>query len=154
MRRATHIHRSGLWSQADAVGTVTLALDQRHRRRFRMKDDDGQPFLLDLAETAMLGDGDGLVLDEGGILRVTAADEQVCDIIAQSPVHMARLVWHIGNRHTPVQVVDDITLRILDDHVLVHMLQGLGATALRRTAPFVPEPGAYSLTGSGHSHDH
>ncbi|MBT7941781.1 MAG: urease accessory protein UreE [Alphaproteobacteria bacterium] len=154
MRRATHIHRSGHWPDAEVVGTVTLALDQRHRRRFRMKDDDGQAFLLDLAEAVLLGDGDGLALDDGGILRVTAANEPVCDVTAQSPVHMARLVWHIGNRHTPVQVIDDITLRILDDHVLVHMLQGLGATVLNRRAPFSPESGAYALNGGSHSHEH
>lgn len=144
MRRATQIHRSGHWPEAEAVGTVTLAMDQRHRRRFRMTDDDGLVFLLDLAETALLDDGDGLALDGGGIIRVAAADEPVCDIIAQSPAHAARLAWHIGNRHTPLQVLDDVTLRILDDHVLVHMLEGLGASVRKRRAPFTPEPGAYS----------
>ncbi len=154
MRRATEIYRSGHWRQADAVGTITLPMDQRHRRRFSMTDDDGLAFLLDLPEAALLGDGDGLALDGGGIIRVTAADEAVCDIIGQSPAHTARLAWHMGNRHTPVQVLDDVTLRILDDHVLVHMLEGLGATVLKRRAPFAPEPGAYSLEGGGHGHSH
>jgi len=156
MRRATHIHPSGHWPDAEAVGTVTLSMDQRHRRRFRMTDDGGQAFLLDLPEAALLGDGDGLALDDGGIIRVAAAEEPVCDIIGQSPAHTARLAWHIGNRHTPVQVLDDVTLRILDDHVLVHMLEGLGATVLNRNAPFAPEPGAYSAKGGGpvHNHDH
>ncbi len=119
-----------------------------------MTDDAGQAFLLDLPEATLLSDGDGLALDGGGIIRVTAAEEPVCDIIGKSPAHAARLAWHIGNRHTPVQVVDDITLRILDDHVLVHMLEGLGARVLRRNASFAPEPGAYSDTGGGHGHSH
>lgn len=153
MRRATQIHKSGHWPEAEAVGTVTLAMDQRHRRRFRMTDDDGLAFLLDLPETALFGDGDGLALDGGGIIRVTAAEEPVCDIIGQSPAHTARLAWHIGNRHTPVQVLDDVTLRILDDHVLVHMLEGLGASVRQHHAPFTPEPGAYSVKeGGGHAH--
>ena len=152
MRRATQIHRTGHWLEAGAVGTITLAMDQRHRRRFRMTDDAGQAFLLDLPEAILLGDGDGLGLDDGGIIRVTAADEAVCDVTGETPAHTARLAWHIGNRHTPVQVVDEITLRILDDHVLVHMLEGLGATVHKRQAPFTPEPGAYSAKGGNHAH--
>ena len=120
-----------------------------------MTDDAGQTFLLDLPEATLLSDGDGLALDSGGIIRVTAAEEPVCDIIGKSPAHAARLAWHIGNRHTPVQVVDDITLRILDDHVLVHMLEGLGATVIHHDTPFAPEHGAYFDTGAGgHGHDH
>ncbi|MDA1089921.1 MAG: urease accessory protein UreE [Proteobacteria bacterium] len=152
MRRATEIYRTGLWPETDVVGTITLPLEQRHRRRLRMTDDGGQAFLLDLPEATLLGDGDGLGLDDGGIIRVAAADEPVCDIIGKSPAHLARLAWHIGNRHTPVQVIDDITLRILDDHVLVHMLEGLGATVLNRNAPFSPEPGAYAVKRGDHDH--
>lgn len=119
-----------------------------------MTDDDGLAFLLDLPQAALLGDGDGLALDGGGIIRVAAAAEPVCDIIGKSPAHTARLAWYIGNRHTPVQVLDDVTLRILDDHVLVRMLEGLGASVRKRRASFTPEPGAYSLKGGGHSHSH
>ena len=144
MRRATQFHRSNHWPETACVGTVTLALDQRHRRRFAMTDDDGQAFLLDLDEAAMLGDGDGLALDDGGIIRVVAADELVCDVTGKSPGHTARLAWHIGNRHILIQVLDDGTLRILDDHVLVQMLEGLGATVHQHLAPFCPEPGAYA----------
>jgi urease accessory protein len=144
MRRAAQFHRSNHWPETACVGTVTLAMDQRHRRRFAMTDDDGQAFLLDLDEAAMLGDGDGLALDDGGIIRVVAADELVCDVTGKSPGHTVRLAWHIGNRHIPIQVLDDGTLRILDDHVLVQMLEGLGATVHQHLAPFCPEPGAYA----------
>ncbi len=109
-----------------------------------MTDDEGQTFLLDLEDATLLGDGDGLVLDDGGVIRVVAADEPVCDVTGKTSGHTARLAWHIGNRHTPIQVLDDGTLRILDDHVLVHMLEGLGATVRQRSAPFAPEPGAYA----------
>ncbi|HJO75415.1 MAG: urease accessory protein UreE [Paracoccaceae bacterium] len=150
MRRAIQTHKSGHWPEEGAISSITLPLDQRHRRRFRMTDDDDQVFLLDLPEAILLGDGDGLELEDGGIIRVTAADEAVCDVAGKTPAHTARLAWHIGNRHTAVQVVDDTTLRILDDHVMAHMLEGLGATVRRVTAPFSPEPGAYA----GHGHDH
>jgi urease accessory protein len=58
---------------------------------------------------------------------------------------------HIGNRHTPVQVLPDGVLRIADDHVLIAMAQGLGASATQRMAPFQPESGAYA-PGHGHAH--
>ncbi|MCZ6846868.1 MAG: urease accessory protein UreE [Alphaproteobacteria bacterium] len=152
MRRATHIHRAGDWPDESAVAAVTLAFDDRHRRRIRMSDDAGEPFLLDLPEAVLMVDGDGLALVDGGYIQVRAADEAVADIRGESPAHTARLAWHIGNRHTPVQVLPDSVLRIRDDHVLVAMAEGLGATVVCRTAPFSPEPGAYA--GGGHAHDH
>ena len=60
MRRATHILLSGDWSEGDAQGSVTLAFDDRHRRRIRLEDDGGEDFLLDLAEATRIADGDGL----------------------------------------------------------------------------------------------
>jgi urease accessory protein len=154
MRRSTTIAPAGSWPAEREVASVTLDFDRRHRRRFRLSDDAGEDFLLDLAHAAQLADGDGLVLADGGIVRVRAADEAVLDIVCGSAVENARLAWHIGNRHTPVQVLADGTLRIRDDHVLAAMIEGLGATVNRRSAPFDPEPGAYADVGHGHTHDH
>ena len=70
------------------------------------------------------------------------------EITAADPQQLARLAWHIGNRHTDVQVVGE-RLRIRRDHVLEEMLRGLGAQLSPIEAPFEPEPGAY---GHGHRH--
>ncbi len=117
MRRAVAIYPHGSWPEAETAGAVTLPYHDRHRRRVRMRDDNGKDFLLDLPQAAILGDGDGLALDGGGYIRVRAAPEAVADIAAGSPEHLARLAWHIGNRHVPVQVLQGGALRILDDHV-------------------------------------
>jgi urease accessory protein len=154
VRRATAVASSGNWPADAVVGEVTLAFDQRHRRRIRMTDDAGEPFLLDLAKAVVLADGDGLAVDGDGYIRVRAAAEPVADVGAATAAETARLAWHIGNRHTPVQVLGDGTLRIRDDHVLVAMLEGLGATVTRRLASFTPEPGAYAAAGDGRGHDH
>ncbi len=151
MRRAVAIYPHGSWPEAETAGAVTLPYHDRHRRRVRMRDDNGKDFLLDLPQAAILGDGDGLALDGGGYIRVRAAPEAVADIAAGSPEHLARLAWHIGNRHVPVQVLQGGALRILDDHVLVDMVRGLGAKVVHRRAPFAPEAGAYA---GGHTHDH
>lgn len=154
MRRAVAVKRSGSWT-GEPAGSVTLPFEDRHRRRIRMTDDSGEHFLLDLADAARLADGDGLVLDQGGTIVVRAALERVADLHCDDPAAALRLAWHIGNRHTPVQVLADGVLRIAYDHVLIAMAEGLGATATERAAPFQPEGGAYAPSGAhGHGHDH
>jgi urease accessory protein len=152
MRRAIAVLPAGTWREAEPVATATLSFDQRHRRRIRMLDDAGEPFLLDLARPVTLADGDGLGLDGGGIIRVRAADEAVIEARAATTAQAARLAWHLGNRHAPVQVLADGTLRLRDDPVLVAMLRGLGARIICRRAPFTPEPGAYAGGGSAREH--
>jgi urease accessory protein len=152
MRRVEHVEPAGAWPRGNARATVTLAYDDRHRRRVRLVADDGCEFLLDLAEAVVLRDGDGLRLDDGTWLAVRAADEQVCDIACPTPEALARIAWHLGNRHLPVQVLER-GLRIRDDHVIIAMLEGMGAAVTRCTAPFDPEGGAYAR-GHGHGHSH
>ncbi len=139
------------------MATVTLDFEDRYRRRIRLHDDEGEPFLLDLAEATRLADGDGLVVSDGGYIRVCAADEAVADLRCRNLTETARVAWHIGNRHIPVQVLADGALRIRHDHVIVDMARLLGAEVEQKTAPFSPEPGAYVQPnghGSGHGHDH
>ena len=154
MRKAIERLHRGHWPPADEIATVTLSFDDRHRRRIRITDDAGAAFLLDLPEAEHLHDGDGLRLDTGGILVVRAATEAVLDIACQNAAHSARIAWHIGNRHIPLQVLDNGGLRIRADHVLADMLRGLGAEVTERDAAFSPEPGAYATGGHGVSHGH
>ncbi len=151
MKRAIDIIPAKECDGVTFIATITLAYDDRHRRRIKMSADDGVTFLLDLAEAAHLADGDGLKLEDGDVIRVKAAAEDVLDIHCLIPAEMARIAWHIGNRHTPVQVLTDGRLRIAYDHVLEHMVQGLEAETDRIQAPFSPEHGAY--VEGGHAHD-
>jgi urease accessory protein len=150
MRRASAVKTAGTWDAASAIDRVVLDADDRHRRRVTLTGEGGIAFLLDLPHAAALRDGDGLVLDDGAIVRVAGKPEALLEITAASAHDLARLAWHIGNRHIDLQVVGD-TLRIRRDHVLEDMLRGLGARLTPIEAPFDPEPGAY---GHGHSHDH
>lgn len=147
MRRATALHLAGSWNPAAEIGQVTLAASERHRRRVALADDLGEGFLLDLAKAAQMKDGDGLELDCGGFIRVVAAPEEVIDIACRSGAELARIAWHMGNRHMPIQILPDQTLRIAVDHVAMTMLEGLGASVRRQRAPFQPESGAYDPHG-------
>jgi len=150
MRRVSRVLAKNQWPADATVASVTLTFDARHKRRIRMTDDNGGDFLLDLPEATVLGDGDGFELQDSNVIEVHAAAEPVAEVKARSAVHLARLAWHVGNRHEPVQVVDDTCLRVRNDHVLINMLEGLGAEIVRTTAPFSPESGAYSHGGHGH----
>ena len=134
---------------------MTLTFVDRHRRRLRLVADSGTPFLLDLARAQHLADGDGLELDNGAYVRVSAAPERVIEIEAGTPGDLLRLAWHLGNRHLPVQALEG-RLRIRDDHVIAAMVEGLGGRVTRLQAPFDPETGAYAGAEQtvSHGHDH
>lgn len=152
MRRVIRIAKASNWPAHEARGSVTLAFDDRHRRRIKLRTDEGVDFLLDLAEATVLADGDGLALEEGGWIAVRAAPEALMGVTAQGPEQLARLAWHIGNRHLQAQIERDRIL-IREDPVIADMLTGLGARVHRVTAPFAPEGGAYDGHMPGYGHD-
>lgn len=152
MRKAIKHHLAADAPLLAERGTITLAFADRHKRRIRLSDDEGAHFLLDLPHAVLMNQGDLLELDDGGAIKVLAAAEAVTDAVGKDVAHTARLAWHIGNRHTPVQVLDSGAVRIREDQVLTAMLIGQEAEVENKMAPFAPEPGAYSA-GGGHSHD-
>jgi urease accessory protein len=149
MRRLVKAAPAGSWSPAEATDSITLAFEDRNRRRLRLTTDRGEPVLLDLPRSQPLAEGDGLGFEDGGWLMVHAADEDVLEIAAADAQHLARLAWHLGNRHLATEILPEC-LRIRHDHVIEDMLRQLGARLVRRRAPFQPEGGAY---GGHHQHD-
>jgi urease accessory protein len=143
MRRTVAVLARGAWPAGEETATATLAFGDRFRRRIRLTDDAGEPFLLDLERAAVLADGDGLRLADGGYIRVIAAVEPVIEVEAPTPRDLARLAWHVGNRHMPLQILEDGTLRVADDPTTAALLTALRADIRRCSAPFAPEPGAY-----------
>ena len=87
-------------------------------------------------------------------VEVVAAPEKLLHVEAED---LARIAYHLGNRHVPVQLGAGF-LRLAEDHVLEHMLEHLGATVTRVEAPFEPEGGAYhqhdEMGHGGRIHDH
>jgi urease accessory protein len=148
--RATAIKRAGEWSGTTA-DTVVLDFDGRHRRRIAMTGVNGLAFLLDLAETTALNDGDGLVLEDKQLVAVKAAVESLLEVTCVDRDHLVRVAWHLGNRHLATELLGD-RLRIRQDHVIEDMLGKLDAQVVHVDAPFNPEGGAYGH-GQTHSHD-
>ena len=147
MKRAHAVKMAGHWDSSSAVDQVPLDAHERQRRRVVLTGERGTTFLLDLPQVIALRDGDGLVLDDGGIVRVIGRPEALVEIVAADSHALARLAWHIGNRHIEMQIVGD-RLRIRRDHVIEDMLRGLGALLTAVDAAFDPEQGAYAQTQS------
>lgn len=131
---------------------VVLGYDERLLRRKRLMTVHDQGFLVDLAAVTNADQGDCFELIDGRLIEVIAAEEPVLVVTGD----LARLAWHIGNRHTPCQIEGD-RLVIRDDHVLKAMLIQLGARVSHAMEPFTPEGGAYGhgrTMGHDHGHSH
>ena len=150
MHRVATIKPAGQWNAADAADRVVLDAGDRNRRRIVLTAEKGTEFLLDFEKPVSLRDGDGLVLDDGAIVLVAGEQEKRVEISAGSALECVRLAWHLGNRHTDVQVIGD-RLRIRRDHVLEDMLRGLSATLMPLDAAFDPEAPA---PAHEHERDH
>ncbi len=151
MKKVVEIKPREEWT-GSATDFVVLDAQDRHRRRIVFVGERGATYLLDMPRPAQLRDGDGLLLEDGSLVRVVGKAERLLEISASSPAHLARFAWHLGNRHIEVQIVGEI-LRIRSDHVLEDMLSGLGARLRRVEAIFEPEGGAYDTHGHGHQHN-
>ena len=144
-------------AEAPVDGELRLPFDARVRSRARWRVArgalSGRDIGLDLPRGGVLRDGDRVGTTDGAAtLRVAAATEQLLHVRANDAVALARLAYHLGNRHVPVEVGADASggwLRLQLDHVLEHMVQGLGGAVEVVSAPFEPESGAYA---GGHAH--
>ena len=130
--------------------TLTLPYDARCKSRFAATLDAGEEVGVVLPRGTVLHDGDMLVADDGALVRVIAAAESVLRVRAPDRLTLTRAAYHLGNRHTPVEVGAD-ELKLEADPVLEDMLKRLGAQVERVQLPFQPESGAY---GGGHRHGH
>jgi len=129
-------------------GELLLPFELRQRSRLRTALVSGEELGLFLEHGEVLRDGDFLLAEDGRSVRVTAKPERVLDVVCADGEALARVAYHLGNRHVPVQL-GGRWLRIADDHVLRRMIEGLGASVVAREAPFEPEAGAYA---AAHSH--
>ena len=148
--RAQQVLPAGTWDDVQEIDRVLLDYDHRHRRRIMLHTERGENLLLDLPQPAHLHQDDGLLLDDGGVVRISARAEPLMEIRAE-PAALVRIAWHLGNRHLPVQLLDE-RLRIRTDPVIADMVRHLGGHVQPIAAPFDPETGAYA--GGHHHSDH
>lgn len=141
---------------SSGVPTLVLGYDQREKCRQRAVLNSGEEVAILTQRGTVLRDGDYLQGSDGELTRIVqvlAAAEPGYRVQCANEHDLLRCAFHLGNRHTQVQLGRDqggSFLRIRQDPVLKDMLQGLGAVVLEELAAFEPESGAYS--GGGHHH--
>ena len=133
--------------------TLSLPIDQRTKSRLKVTLDDGQEAGLFLPRGQVLRNGDLLQSTEGLVIQVQAAAEAVSTVHSDDANALARVAYHLGNRHVPLQITSS-WVRYQHDHVLDDMVTGLGLEVTVEDAPFEPEAGAYKRASHGHQHSH
>ena len=140
------------------AATVALDWDVRQKSRFDATDSNGRAFGVFLSRGTLVRGGDVLVLEDGSLVRVQAAPQEVLRITAcaqhGSLFDLTRAAYHLGNRHVPIELKPD-HLKIEPDHVLADMLRAMHMTVVTVQEAFEPEGGAYSSQGHSHgAHSH
>jgi urease accessory protein len=159
MLRAIRLIAKAQSSAAVPADTITLDRQSRYRRRVLLRTDGGHDLMLDLEAAVYMAEGDILELVDGGRVGIIAAPEPLLEIHVDDALALARIAWHIGNRHTPAEITQH-AIYIQPDHVLEAMVRGHGARVQHVMRPFEPEGGAYGGKGPlieshhGHRHDH
>lgn len=134
--------------------SVTLDFEHRQRSRLRVTLDGAGEAAIRLPRGEVLRGGDRLRSVQGAVVEVRAADETLSHVQSTDPFVLARAAYHLGNRHVPVQLGAG-WLCYRHDHVLDHMVQGLGLAVTTMQGPFEPESGAYAgHHGHAHAHEH
>lgn len=123
--------------------TATLDLNTRLKSRAQINLDDGRKAGILLQRGSLLRDNELLTNDDHSeIIKIIAAAERVSTVFTNDALLLARICYHLGNRHVPLQITAS-WIRYQCDHVLDDMVRRLGATVSANQAPFEPEAGSY-----------
>ena len=127
---------------------LALTCDARRRSRQKATTERGRDIGLFLPRGTVLLPGSLLLADDGTLIEVVAAPEDVSTISAPDPVLLARVAYHLGNRHVRTQVGPGF-IRYRHDRAIDELVRKLGADVVLEEVPFEPERGT-----KDHDHDH
>ncbi|MDD2722542.1 MAG: urease accessory protein UreE [Methylovulum sp.] len=130
-----------------ADDVLTLPFEARQKSRLPACTDGGVKVGLFLQRGQYLRSGVVLTGTEKFNVMIKAAPESLSVVHTDDALLFARACYHLGNRHIALQIMPG-ELRFLSDHVLDHLVEGLGLTVTHEDLPFEPEAGAYH----GHGH--
>ncbi|MHB8765727.1 MAG: urease accessory protein UreE [Deferrisomatales bacterium] len=141
-------HLSTAAAHPESWGELVLPFELRQKSRLAARLASGEEVRLLLPRGTVLRGGDRLRGADGRVVRVVAAAERLFRVTCPAARHLARVAYHLGNRHVAVEIRDG-ALYLAEDHVLAGLLHALGAEVEPLVAPFEPEGGAYGPGGHG-----
>jgi urease accessory protein len=143
-------HVAAADDSSSVATSVTLDFESRNKSRLRVRLDDGREARIMLKRGLVIEPGTVLESSNGERVRVEPGIEEVSAVQCAEPIELARMAYHLGNRHVAVEVGKN-ALYFQPDHVLDDMLRQLGAEVTTEQRAFRPESGAY---GRSHAHHH
>ena len=135
-------------SSGEASDRLALTWELRRRSRLKATTVGGHEVGLFLPRGTVLFDGDLLRTSDDGIIEIEAAPEDVSTISSPDAVLLARVAYHLGNRHVRTQVGPGF-IRYRHDRAVDELVRKLGAEVQVEEVPFEPERGT-----KDHAHDH
>ena len=123
--------------------TISLTAEERTKTRRPCLADDGRELYLQLPRGTILENNDILTTEKETILvEIKAKSESVVTVRGETPLLLMRAVYHLANRHIPLEI-DSEYIRLLPDLVLENLLKQMGLEVEYEKTPFFPEKGAY-----------
>jgi urease accessory protein len=158
MPRATSFIAAKERGNRTAADTVILDYAQRSAAQGRVTSAKGQTIEIDLHGGVRLRTDDLLALEDGAFVEVVAAAEPLIEARAGDLAALARIAWHLGDRHIQAELLPN-RIRTRREPEVEKLLAALGAKVTVIEAPFEPEGGAYAPQthehhDHGHHHDH
>jgi len=151
--RATRVLPAHGFDPARVVDSVVLGHERRRARAGEWVGVKGIRFALDLDAETDLRAGDALELENGDLIEVVAAAEPLLEVRAADSPALARIAWHLGDRHVPIQMFAN-RIRLRREPALEALIASLGGKIVAIEAPFDPEGGAYARHAQAHHQNH
>lgn len=140
-------------THSEIADSITLDQDTRKKARIKGKTDGGLDIGIFMERGHPLLVGEVLKTECGLFIEIKGLAELVSTAIATDWLTFCKVCYHLGNRHTSLQI-GELWVRFKPDHVLEELAQKYGLTIDNTPTIFEPENGAYGASGHGHSHAH
>ena len=144
--RLSHIH-------GNIDDSITLDHDTRKKARIKSTTDTSIDIGVFLERGHPLLVGEILKTECGKFIVVKGKAEDVATAIADDWLSFSKICYHLGNRHTSLQI-GERWVRFKPDHVLEELAENYGLSINKTPAVFEPESGAYGKSGHNHGHSH
>jgi len=152
--------RQTIAKDARVVDTLILPYAQRTTKRGFVFGTGGTCVELAFEDPVCMRTDDALLLDDGNLVEVVAEAESLFEVRVENPVTLARLAWHFGDNHVPVEIRKN-RLRLQRNPELEAAMEASGTKITTIEAPFDPEDGTphaddhhHHHHGHGHHHGH
>jgi urease accessory protein len=133
----------------EIADTLLLKFADRRRQQGFVFGAKGTCIEFDFPSVPRLRTDDLLLLDDGRLAEVVAEVEPLLEMREKDFAKAAQLVWRLGNRHVPVQIVGH-RIRMQNLPEVEAMLAEIGMTAVAVAAPFEPDDDL----PAHHDHEH